>query len=372
MGLEDYFEHGIARGVVRYAREQRDWRLFGPGWMFSSLTSLRSWRGDGIIARIESTQSADLLESLSLPVIDVAGAYSRPGFRYVGADDRAIGRSAGSYFASLGFRSFAYAGVKGVRWSEERLAGFTDETGRPKAQFLRSLDWYEKRENEEDLKRFLGSLEKPTALFACNDTVGLRVINACGYAGIKVPEEVAVLGVDNEDIPCELAAPPLSSIPLPLEEIGYRAAESLHRLVSGRTLPRRLLFSPGNPVLRESSRIFAYADPLVTAALKRIRGGEPLQSVSELSELLNVSRRSLEVHFKSATGKTLHQEIIESRIALALHLLTHEDLKVSAVAESTGFRSVQRFYAVFKEHTGATPAEYREQSKGSLKNNPPG
>jgi LacI family transcriptional regulator, galactose operon repressor len=367
MGLEDYYEHGVARGIVRFARERGDWRLYGQGWMFSSLKDLATFRGDGVIARIESAEAADFLASLGLPLVDVANAYTRRSFRCVSNDDIRTGAAAGRFLRSLGFRRFAFAGVEGTLWSGERFQGFRRIVGEPIGVFLRSLDWYESREAETELQDFLRVLPKPAALFACNDTVGLRVINACRISAVVVPDQLAVLGVDNEDIPCELARPPLSSIELGLEEIGYRAAALLQHRIEGRdpgAVPR---IPPGMVIERESTRVFAFDDPLVVEAMRLIRTeGRRLRSVTELSERLNASRRTLEVHFKRETGRTLHEALVKSRLDFACGMLKEGDVKVTAVAAASGFSSAQRFFAVFREQFGQTPLEYRRVQADTL------
>jgi LacI family transcriptional regulator len=371
MEFADFYEHGIARGVVRYARSKPEWRLFGYGWMFRSIHDLKQWRGDGILSRIESEADADGLASLGLPLVDVAGAYSRPGFSRVTNDDALTGRRAVGYLGSIGFQRIAYLGVIGVVWSSERRAGAAEALGcDPKTipSFERSLPWWEaggrKSASKSDagdrsLEGFISSLEKPAAIFACNDTAGLRAVDACRKLGIAVPEEVAVLGVDDEDIVCELSSPSLSSIALDCETIGYRAAALLDSILDGGDAAP-IVVPPGDVTERESTRTFACDDPLVSRAATIIRARAHLGlDVAGLLDLVPASRRSLETRFKRATGRTLHEEIITVRVARSKRLLEATDLTMESVAEGSGFGCLQRFHEAFRSLEGRSPGAWR-------------
>jgi LacI family transcriptional regulator len=371
MELADFYEHGIARGVVRYAKSKPQWRLFGYGWMFRSIHDLRQWRGDGILSRIESEGAADSLAALGLPLVDVAGAYRRPGFSKVTNDDRLTGRRAVDYLQSIGFQRIAYLGVPGVAWSAERRAGAVEAMGRGSQAvpvFERSLPWWEcdgpkgpgkADAGDRSLERFIASLEKPAAIFACNDTAGLRAVGVCHRLGIAVPEEIAVLGVDDEDIVCELSSPSLSSIALDCETIGYRAAGLLDSILDGGGAEAHVV-PPGNVTERESTRTFASDDALVSKAATIIRARAHLGlDVQGLLELLPASRRSIETRYKQVTGRTLHEEIIAVRVARAKRLLGAGDLTMEAVAEGSGFGCLQRFHEAFRLFEGTSPGAWR-------------
>ncbi len=375
MGLADFFEHGIARGVVRYAKTRPDWRIYGQGWMFGGLADLEGWRGDGIIARIESDRAADYLASLGLPLVDVAGAYLRPCFRSMTNDDVLTGSTAAAYFLSIGFSSLAFLGVESVAWSDARRRGAAQALGLPPegiASFEKSLSWWEDRDvDDAALASFISGLGKPAALFACNDTAGLRAVELCARLGLRVPDELAVLGVDDEDIVCELASPSLSSVALDCEGIGFKAAAMLDAVLDGsgpppgtmRTLP------PYAVSERESTLTFASADPIVAraAATIRAKAHEGLD-VTELVKIVPASRRNLEARFKRATGRTLHEEILNARIARAKRLLETGDLTMDAVARGAGFGSLQRFHESFRRATGLPPGAWRTGSRATTGN----
>lgn len=379
MELSDFYEHGIARGVVRYAKAKPDWRIFGYGWMFRPLSDIAAWKGDGIIARVESAEGADLLAGLGLPVVDVAGAYERPTFASVTNDDDLTGYKAGLHLLDCGFSRFAFLGVKGTIWSERRFAGFKRavlEARGPNARipaFERSLEWWEGYDAKSpegsggaEFSRFLKKLVRPTALFACNDSTGLRATELAGRLGMRVPESLAILGVDNEDILCELAAPSLSSVMLDCEAIGYRAAAALDRIMAGEAGPARKAAAeevpPKEIAERESTRVFASDDELVSKAVTviRVRAHEGL-GVEDVLAQVSASRRSLETRFRAAMGRSPHQEIVRARIAHAKRLLRETDETVERIAFASGFGAVQRFHQVFREAEGLSPGAWRKR-----------
>ncbi|HET6449760.1 MAG TPA: DNA-binding transcriptional regulator [Spirochaetia bacterium] len=362
MGLIDHYEHGIARGVVRCARGRPDWDLYGYGWMFQAMGSLERWDGDGIIARIESAQDADLLAARGIPVVDVAGAWMRPGFRQVSNDDAATGRLAGRHLAGVGRRAFAFCGVSRVGWSRARREAFRGSVGTARLSvFEQSLPWWEKLHRSEGFDRWLSGLSRPASLFACNDTVGLKAAAACRRLGLGVPADVAILGVDNEDILCELSVPPLSSIALDLERIGWEAAEALAAIMDGKTGRTVAVVPPREVVERESTRALTTGDGLVDQALAVIHGSPaPGLTVSEVLRSVPCSRRTLEKRFRAARGRSIHQEIVRGRVDAARRLLRDTTLTVDVIAGETGFGNPQRFYAAFRRIQGTTPGAYRK------------
>jgi LacI family transcriptional regulator len=386
MELSDFYEHGIARGIVRFAKTKPDWRLYGYGWMFRSLTDIERWAGDGIIARVEDAETADRLSSLGLPVVDVAGAYSRRNFRSVTNDDFLTGYQAAIHLLGCGFSRFAFLGVAKTRWSELRKAGFLkalEQRGRSEQgagaaalpSFERPLAWWEGRALGTDpqmgaLKGFLSGLEAPTALFACNDTTGLRATELAGALGLGVPEALAILGVDNEDILCELAAPSLSSIMLDCEAIGFRAAAALDAMLEGDSeggaggLPEgsRVSVPPKEVVERESTRTFACEDELVARAVTFIRAhAHEGIDVSDVLALVSASRRSLETRFRAAMGRSLHEEIVRAKINRAKRLLRETSHTLDRVADEAGYGALQRFHEAFRKAEGVSPGEWRKK-----------
>ena len=371
-GLNDFYEHGIARGVIQYAKQADNWRLFGYGWMFDPLEDLEHWRGDGIIARVEFADDADRLSALGIPVVDVAGGFVRAGFSQVNNDDFETGRKAGEYLFSCGFRNLACCGVEEVAWSRERLAGFSEAAG-ARAQSLSSfeapLSWWEDLRRSRRLGEWLRRQPRPLGIFACNDTAGVKVSNVCKSLGIAVPEGAAVLGVDNEDILCELSSPTLSSIQLDCRRIGFEAARVLDDILAGKRgsgmpeLTARKI-EPGKIIERESTRIFVCEDKLVEDAMRYIQSAavEGIH-VRDVVGHVDSSRRTLELRFRRSLGRTVYSAILAVRVGRAKVLLSGTDKTVETVAGECGFHTVQRFYTVFRDFSGMSPGEYREHSR---------
>ncbi|MFO8063071.1 MAG: XylR family transcriptional regulator [Spirochaetia bacterium] len=380
MELADYYDHGIARGIIRYAKGRPDWLLYGHGWMFSPLDDLADWTGDGVIARIEYAAEAELASQLPCPVVDVANTFPMPDVHVISNGDLETGRLAARHFKANGFSNFAFCGVAPAEWSRLRLEGFREEVGRQELPvFEQPLEWWLEETYSVELALFLSRLPKPVSVFACNDKAGLRVSSTCASEGIAVPDQVAILGVDNEDIPCELANPSLSSVALQLEKIGATAAARLDRLFGGNggeLLSEAPLVSSGGvelvdgakPIVipplevveRRSTSAYASSNPLVVEAFRLIRGEDGHRfEISDLVTELSVSRRTLESQFKHETGRTLHDAITLQRIRIATRLLRTTNLKLEAIAQESGFGSVQRFFAHFKRHTGTTPNRFR-------------
>jgi len=183
--------------------------------MFGNIEDLSGWHGDGVIARVADPEHASVVERMRIPVVDVAGAYTERGFAHVTNDDRRTGFIAGAHFLGHGLRQLAYCDVADVRWSKERarnLAATANEAGvamYDSRSFERPLHWWETPRVDRELVTFLRSLSRPVGLFAANDTVALNVVRAARLSGIEMTSDIAVLGVDNEDITCELTEPEL-------------------------------------------------------------------------------------------------------------------------------------------------------------------
>lgn len=363
--IDDAYARGIARGIIQYARQKADWNLLGYDWMFSYGLDASS-KLDGIIARIESRSDGAKLSKLGIPIIDVADAYSGLGFFEVNNDDYVTGIKAGYYLSRLGHNHFAWAGVNGAQWSQYRLEGFRKDI-HDIARFERPLKWWEQLDLEtEGLKKWLLSLSRPTALFAANDTIGLKIIKTCRNSRIEeklsVPSDIAVLGVDNEDILCELANPTLSSIAVNCEQIGFTAAKLLDSLIDRRQNDAvyNYTVSPLDIFERDSTRILITEDDLVSIALNFIiNSAHTGITVKDILQKVPAARRTLEYRFKKITGRTLHEEITFRKIQHSKKLMHSSDAPIDVIAEQSGFGSLQRFYKQFKKYEKITPASWR-------------
>jgi LacI family transcriptional regulator len=277
-------------------------------------------------------------------------------------DNREVGRVAVRHLLERGLRSLAFYGPRGRWWSDERLAGAREAAPGGRIAVRRSgpQPW---EAEQAGLGRWLAGLPGPAGLFAANDILGLRALDACRRSGLGVPEQVAVVGADDDAELCELSDPPLSSVAFHPERAGFEAASLLDRLMRGERAPRRpLLVAPRGVTTRQSTDVLAIADPHVARALHFIRrhACEGINAASVLREV-GLSRRSLEHRFRKALGRTPKAEIRRLQIERAKGLLSGTELKIAAVADRCGFHQAAYLCAVFRRAVGTTPAAWRRQ-----------
>jgi LacI family transcriptional regulator len=325
---------------------------------------IASWDGDGVIVRGENVQIAKAVAKLSVPVIDMTPSRLLPKAPWVKSDDGAIARLAAQHFLERGFRHFAFCGDSRFSWSNRRAEQFgilirgvsrDCHTYEPARQISNS------DEAVDDIAAWLTKLPRPIAMFACYDNRGQQVLEACRRAGISVPEEVAVLGVDNDEVLCVLSPPPLSSVILNTRRTGWEAAALLSLMMKGEKLaPTAHLIPPVGIETRQSSDILAIADPKIAAALRYIRehACEGLR-VSDVLKHCPMARRVLESRFKQLLGRTPRQEILRVQLNRIKELLVGTELPVWEIAERTGF-DPEYLSVVFKQETGVAPSEYRK------------
>lgn len=365
------YGRGILRGVIRYQHEHQPWSIYfkpqglgepPPSW-------LKSWRGDGILARINDTRMARALSNTSVPVVDLRNALPGNAFPTVAIANRKVVRLAVDHFIDQGFRRFAFCGtLPGEnRNQDDRCAlfqalvkqrGFDCHTYQFPAAPFRSWE-----EEQLHLARWLKSLPTPIALMTCHDDRGQQAIDACLRAELAVPDEVAILGVDNDPFLCNLSTPQLSSIDVYPERIGYEAAALLHRLMNGRRAPRKpLRFDPRGLVVRRSTDVTAVADPHVAEVCRRIRenASKPV-SIEQLLADVSVSRSSLFRRFRQHLGRSPKKELSRVRMDRAKALLSNSSISVEEIARQTFQTDSKHFISVFRSSTGMTPTAYRRQ-----------
>ena len=363
------YGRGLLRGVARYIHERGPWSVFfcpqgldatPPAW-------LGKWRGQGILARIDNRRMARAVLRTGLPVVDVRNAIPNLDLPGIGPDNRTVARLVFEQLHDTGLRQFAFcAAPRGEnRFLDARAdafaqivsdAGYQCEVYKPAVGHHHG---WEQRQNH--LARWVKRLPKPVGVMACDDERGLYMLDACLRAGVEVPDQLAVIGVNNDEHLCGLANPALSSVDVGADRIGYEAARLLDRLMNGEQVPKTIVeLSPRGLVVRQSSDLVAISDRHVAAALRLIRqrAAENL-AVSDLAEALDVSRSTLERRFFALLGRTPKQEIIRVRLALAKDLLIQTDLPLATIAARTGLRSPGYFSEVFREKIGCTPGAFR-------------
>lgn len=362
------YARGLLRGIRNYVREHVSWSLYlseqsrgepAPAW-------LSRWHGDGIIARIESAQIARDVLSRGVPVVDVSAAREIADMPYVETDDAAIARLALDHLIGRGLRHFGFCGVAGFRWSQLREKHFREQvatTGRTVSVFEAPTRG-RRDPSEEDrraLAKWLKSLPKPCGIMAAYDIRGRQVLDVCREQAIRVPDDVAVIGVDNDDLVCDLAFPTLTSVASNSLKTGYEAARLLDKLLRGERFERvDNLIPPIGVVTRGSTEVWAVDDPEVAAAARFIR--ERALSgikVADVLEAVPMSRRVLESRFQKLLGRTPHDEITRVQIENVKRLLEETDLPLDAIASRCGYKHVEYMTVAFKREVGVPPSMWR-------------
>ena len=356
-GVRDWMREG-ERWAIRFTEQGRRAPL--PTW-------LKDWQGDGIIARVDSPQIAAALRRTRLPVVDVSAERFSSEFSRVSIDNAAVARLAAEHMEAKGFSDFAYCGDRRFLWSRQRGAEFKRCLA---AAGRRCVDFAEKAKGGRPgsdaeiraIARWLKGLPKPVGVFACYDGRALQVLEACQLLGLHVPEQVAVLGVDNDELVCELANPPLSSVQPNARRSGYEAAALLARLMGGekKGVDPTHQVQPVRVVERQSTDVVAVEDAKVAAALKfiRLHACEGVD-VGDVLRAVPMSRTRLEQKFKALLGHSPHRQLVQQRIARAKHLLAESKVAISEVAEQAGFDNASYLSVAFRRETGLSPFAYR-------------
>lgn len=368
------FGRDLLRGIARYAQLHGPWSFYiTPGDFEKTLPRMREWGGTGIIARIPNREVEQAILEANLPTValGLTDEQLRPDnplskLSELSSAATAVASLAAQHFLDRKFRHFAYVGLADRAWSKRREVefgkqlkahGFAPAVFSP-ASLPGAPDW----EGEQAaMCQWLAQLPKPLGLFACNDDRGREVLEACRTADLRVPEDVAVLGVDDDEVFCILANPPLSSVALNARTAGYRAAELLDGMMQGRIRkPRRIEVEALGVVTRRSTDIVAVEDQDVAAALQYIHFQQGRNiSVESVVQEVAVSRRKLEKQFRETIGRTILEEIQITRLERAKRLLLETTYPISKIADLAGFGTTGYFIQFFQRRVGKTPRRYR-------------
>jgi LacI family transcriptional regulator len=359
----------LLSGVRRYIAEHGPWSTFielraldssPPPW-------LRSWDGDGIISRTFTPEMAKVIADSGIPAVEVRSSRLCQDLPFVGMDNRLIGRTVAQHFYTRGYRQFATYSLSTEDFFEQRVQNFVStakSVGCPCVVFPETepenvADW---EQAQGGLMAWLEELPKPIGIFAANDQLGVRLLDACQRAGIAVPEEVAVVGAENEETLCEFATPSLSSLRFDGTAVGYAAAEILAKLMEQQRtkIPKETLIPPRGLVTRASSDDLVIHDSLVARAVRLMRENAAAGiTVDEVCRRVAASRSTLERRMKQALDRTPKEEIQRLRFRQVEQLLRQTDLTIEAIAQQTGFTHSHYLQAAFRERHGMTPGQYR-------------
>ena len=361
----------ILQGINRFVRSHQRWTVFleqraltsqPPAW-------LDTWEGDGVISRATTSAMAKRFRCVGIPLVDLTDRESPTVLPHIQSDDLAIGRIGFTHLRDRGFHQFGFCGYSREYWSHQRQEGFRQsvrEFGGVCAVY--ESPWYgvDVPSWEEELVRlsqWLASLPRPVGVMACNDVRGKQVLDGCSQANLAVPEEVAVIGVDNDALLCELCDPPLSSVVPAPETIGYEAAQCLDRWMAGGQPEASQRFVPPLGIeTRQSTDVLAIEDPDVAAALRRIRQSAcDGLTVEELLRDIPVSRSILERRFRKFLSRSPQAVIRQTQLKRVQQLLAETDLSLAQIAELAGYKHVEHMCVVFKRELGETPGQFRRR-----------
>ncbi len=364
----------IVRGIRRYATEHGPWSLYlEPRDLHSSFPDwLTDWPGDGILARTVDARVLRQLQATGLPVIELRTTVLKHPFPFVGMDNHLLGARVAEHFRNRGFHHFACCLDTAETFFVHRCESFVtalQQHGFPCPVF-EAFSGQKRRprwdQHQRGLADWLLSLPKPVAVFAVNDQLAFWVLDAARRAGINVPEEVAVVGAENDKMLCETASPPLSSVQLRGQSVGFTAARMLAGWMQTRQPPTAMetLLPPGDVVVRQSSDVVAVADARIAKALRYIREHATTGiGVEEVARAASLSRSALERRMKALIGRSPGEEINRIRFSQVERLLAQTDLTLEAIAARTGFTHPQYMAEAFRKRTTLTPGEFRRRQR---------
>lgn len=377
MNLSRPYDRQVLRGITAYVKDAGlSWRFYAEEDPADKIPDFAQWAGHGLIVDLDDSRLFRALDGVSLPIVGIGrfGSCRRPNARTatVGPDDETIGAMAADHLMECGLRQFAFCGIRRRGpdpWSDVRCGAFRQrlrERGfscfRYTGKNVSARHWLRML---RELVAWLDALPKPIGIMACNDWRARHVLEAARQLNRRVPEEVAVIGVDNDELTCEMADPPLSSIVPATREIGYQAARTLDRLMSGRGRVPDVLVPPARLFGRQSTDLLAITEPMMHRALRLIRdrAGESV-GAPEIARAVGVSRATLDARFKRILGRTVQQELRRFRCEMARDLLLATRLPLHEIARRCGFRSAPYLCYVFHRETGNSPAAVRQHGRG--------
>lgn len=370
----------LCEGIVRFAQERNDWALNMLEWEDLHHPE-RLTKFDGFIARIINDQDAATLKTTGKPIVDVYVSRERDGIASSDQLARRIGQMAVRHFVEHKFTRFAFFGHEGKRYSDLRrdafirclhLNHFSCDVYKPPKLALQAFDEvvlrqerYQVGPEQRTISRWLKKLEKPVAIFCSHDLRAYQLGSICRNVGIKVPNEVAILGVDNDSLICNFIEPTLSSIDPNAEGIGFAAAEELERIFKGEA-PRLIRTPPAGLIERGSTKTYPVDPPWLSDALVLIRGSIAKRlTAADVYKHVGKSHTLVNKAFHDVLNTTISREIAATRIAEAKRLLGASILPISEIAKLSGFASIEYFTNAFSSAVGQSPAAYRDRSSSS-------
>lgn len=366
----DEHDRKLLRGIMRYSKENGPWLFYRllPDYRISNgceeqvLRFAKEWKADAIIGRWNDSK-LHLLEGLDIPIVLQNNSRRSDVFSNISGDYIATGRMAAEYFQKKLYTEYAFYGIRDIIWSEERCEGFRDQVEKHNGHFHSYLDRLGEN-NRMKVMAWLRSLPKPIAVFCCDDSRALFLTETCKIAGIRVPEDVAILGVDDDDLLCNISDPTLSSIEMDVESGGYMTCKLLHEtLRSGAKQSFNVNISPVSLHERCSTSVSNIKDPHVLKLLNIIEThyGDDL-NMDSLLRSVPLSRRRIEMRFKQVIGYTIYQYLLKVRVDHLAYILATTNRPYSDAVYEVGFRDVTNVSRTFRKLKGCSPLEWRRRN----------
>lgn len=359
----------IAPGVLEYLKSSSNVSFCAQMVDVPAMDRLEKWGASGLIAPLIRPGWIPRLKKHGLRVVNTSGTLAKTGLPTVRSDDLAVGRLAAEHLLSLGFRHFAFLGPRFCDAAQLRRQGFVrrlaDDGARCTSLMLPKgcHPLNDPASTHEKLARWVCELPRPIGVLAATDACAKSLTEICHAVGVRVPEDLALVGVGNQDLYCQFSIPPLSSVDVQSGQLGYQAAALMCRLLKGDKPPHGpILVAPRGVVQRQSTDVLAIEDPLVARALRAIRQsvGKPV-SIKQLVQDMDVSRRTLERRFFQVLSRSLHDEMLRVRLEQTKTLLTETDLPLADISRRCGFSYRTRMCSVFRDATGLSPGAYRKK-----------
>jgi LacI family transcriptional regulator len=370
---EDYGK-SLLKGITKYSKENGPWLFCRMPMHYRENLSMdniikfaKDWKADGIIAQFYNHADIKKLVDTKIPVIVEDFKERFEEFPNITGGYFEAGQMGAKYFINKGYKNFAFYGFDNIVWSRERAEGFEDSVRKhgekvhffsPKKIASREL-WYYK---PSALSKWLTSLPKPVAIMACDDERAQNITEACKQSKIKIPEEVAVLGVDNDELTCNLSDPPLSSIGLGVEQGGYEAAKLMQLMLENKDQEiYDIIVKPTTIITRQSTDICATTDSQIAKALNFIHQNiENNINVEDVLKNVSISRRALEKRFIEVTDSAIYKYICQLRIRKFSDKLLESDKSIYEIAIELGYNDNKNLSRLFKQINGCTPQQYRK------------
>lgn len=372
------YDRQIIAGIGQYMKSTRvEWDLFIEEDFRCRTLGIHQWRGNGIIADFDDPAVAEALADMPIPVVAVGGSYADasqypPHIPYVATDNAKLVRLAYDHLIAQGLQRFAFYGLPptpGNRWAQEREEAF---------RYMIDTDWLEGLiyrgsptsaggwgRVQEEMTEWVRSLPKPIGIIAVTDARARQLLQSCVMANLLVPEQIAIVGIDNDPIAQTLSRIALTSVIQGAEGMGHAAAQLLHKMLHGRVAPdTRIIVPPVGINVQASSLHQPMKSPYVMRAKHYIRQYACLGIKAEqVADYVGISRTLLEEHFKRELKQTVHQTILAHKLEIACSMLVDPGIPLTDVAVRSGFTSLQYMYAVFRREFDCTPRQFAEQTR---------